>query len=56
MNIFEVVGYVIYTAMGIVALWGVYCLVVVSYRVREKKFKSDLMQGEFLQALEQPLG
>jgi biopolymer transport protein ExbB len=55
MNIFEVVGYAIYTSMGIVAAWGAYCLIVVSYRVREKKFASDATQGEFLQALEQPL-
>ncbi len=53
--IFVVVGYIIYAAMGIVALWGVFCLIVVSYRVREKKFSSDRLQGEFLQAMEQPL-
>ncbi len=55
MSIFEIVGYVIYAAMGLVALWGVYCIVVVYYRVREKKFRTDQQQGEFLQAMEAPL-
>ncbi len=55
MGIFDIVGNIIYGAMGLVALWGVYCLIVVYYRVAEKKFKSDALQGEFLQAIEQPL-
>ncbi|MDP1562071.1 MAG: MotA/TolQ/ExbB proton channel family protein [Pirellulaceae bacterium] len=55
MSVFEIVGNVIYGAMGLVALWGVYCLIVVYYRVMEKKFRSDALQGEFLQAMEQPL-
>lgn len=55
MGIFDIIGYTVYTCMGIVALWGVYCLVIVYFRVVEKKFKSDQQQGEFLQAIEVPL-
>lgn len=55
MSIFDAIGYTIYTAMGLTALWGVYCLVVVFFRVKEKKFRTDVQQGEFLQAMETPL-
>lgn len=55
MGIFEIIGYIVYFCMAVVALWGVYCLVVVYFRVVEKKFKNDQQQGEFLQAIEAPL-
>lgn len=55
MSIWDIIGNTTYAVMGLVSVWGVYCLIVVYYRVREKKFRSDAMQGEFLQAMEQPL-
>lgn len=55
MSIFDIIGYVVYFFMAVVALWGVYCLIVVYFRVTEKKFRNDRQQGEFLQAMEVPL-
>lgn len=54
-TIFWLVGIVIYIILGIVALWGAYCVVMVYTRVRQKQFQSDDQQTLFLEALEEPL-
>lgn len=45
----------VYFFQAIVALWGLYCVVVVWTRTGQKKFKSFDQQAQFLEALEQPL-
>lgn len=53
--IFLIVGMVIYIILGLIALWGAYCVVMVFSRVRQKEFKSEELQTKFLEALEDPL-
>lgn len=52
----KIVGVVVYFSMGLMALWGGYCCVVVWRRVAQKRFKNEELQDEFLDELEQPLG
>jgi len=54
-TIFFIVGAVIYIILGLIALWGAYCVVMVFTRVRQKEFKTEDQQTKFLEALEAPL-
>ena len=54
-TIFWLVGLIIYVILGLVALWGAYCVVMVFTRVRQKQFTSEEQQTTFLSALEDPL-
>lgn len=45
----------VYFFQAIVAIWGLYCVVVVWTRTGQKKFKNFDQQAQFLEALEQPL-
>lgn len=54
-TIFDWAGTSIYVSMAAVALWGVYCVVMVWSRVRQKQFGSEEQQTNFLEALEEPL-
>ncbi|EAQ77642.1 MotA/TolQ/ExbB proton channel family protein [Blastopirellula marina] len=48
-------GYIIYGALGLIALWGAFCVIVVWMRVAEKRFRSEADQDAFLDAVEEPL-
>lgn len=50
-----IVGYMMYAALILIALWGVFCVVVVWTRVAQKRFRNEEAQQEFLAMLEQPL-
>ena len=50
-----IVGYVIYGVLGIIALWGAFCIVMVWRRVAQKRFRNEEAQEEFLGELEQSL-
>ena len=54
-TIFWLVGITIYIILGLVALWGAYCVTMVITRVRQKQFVSEEQQTQFLEALEEPL-
>ena len=54
-TIFQLVGYFIYLVLFLVALWGVYSVVMVFTRVRQKQFQSEDQQTTFLEAVEEPL-
>ena len=54
-TIFWLVGNVIYVILGLVALWGAYCVVMVFTRVKQKQFQSEEQQTVFLEAVEEPL-
>jgi biopolymer transport protein ExbB/TolQ len=54
-TIFDWAGNAIYVCMAAVALWGVYCVVMVWSRVRQKQFGTEEQQTSFLEALEEPL-
>lgn len=45
----------VYFFQAIVALWGIYCVIVVWTRTGQKRFKSFDLQTQFLDALDQPL-
>lgn len=55
MDVFSTIGNMMYGALAIIALWGAFCVVMVWYRVREKRFRSEDEQAEFLDALDDSL-
>jgi biopolymer transport protein ExbB/TolQ len=50
-----IVGNLTYVALVMIALWGVFCVVMVWTRVAQKRFRNEEAQQEFLAMLEQPL-
>lgn len=55
MNLADVIGYVIYGAQAITAVWGAFCVVMVISRVGQKQFASEEAQIAFLEQVEKPL-
>ena len=53
--IFVIVAVIIYIVLGLIALWGAFCVVMVWARVGQKRFRTEAAQGDFLDALEEPL-
>jgi biopolymer transport protein ExbB/TolQ len=51
----SIVGVIIYVALGLIAMWGAFCCVMVWKRVAEKRFKSEDEQNTFLDNVAQPL-
>jgi len=54
-TVIYIVGIIIYFALGLIALWGAYCVVMVWARVKQKRFRSEDEQLQFLTALDDPL-
>jgi len=54
-SVFAILGNVMYLALGLVALWGAFCLVVVWTRVREKRFRNEDAQTEFLDTVDEKM-
>lgn len=54
-NVFEILGYLMYGALAVTAIWGAFCVVMVWNRVREKRFRNEDAQAEFLDALDDPM-
>ncbi len=50
--LFELVGYIVYAAMAVLALWGAFCAVVVWRRVGQVRFRDEEDQEEFLAELD----
>ncbi|MBN2216397.1 MAG: MotA/TolQ/ExbB proton channel family protein [Pirellulales bacterium] len=46
----------IYFALGIVALWGAFCVIVVWRRVGQTRFRNEEEQEEFLDAIDEHIG
>ncbi|PQO25853.1 MotA/TolQ/ExbB proton channel family protein [Blastopirellula marina] len=44
-----------YVALGLIALWGAYCVTMIWVRVAQKRFRSEAQQDAFLDAVEEPL-
>jgi biopolymer transport protein ExbB/TolQ len=55
LNVFAVLGQLMYLALALTALWGAVCVVMVWNRVREKRFRTEDQQAELLDALEEPV-
>ncbi|MCP4817215.1 MAG: MotA/TolQ/ExbB proton channel family protein [Planctomycetaceae bacterium] len=54
-SVFDIAGIVLYTLLGLTALWGAWCVIVVWMRVGQKRFRSESDQDAFLDALDKPL-
>jgi len=54
-SVFAILGKFMYLVLALLALWGAFCVVMVWSRVREKRFRNEDEQAEFLDTLEQPL-
>lgn len=46
--VLQAAGYFIYAAMAGVALYGVFCVVLVFRRIGQKRFRTEALAGEFL--------
>jgi biopolymer transport protein ExbB/TolQ len=53
MSLFEIIANATYGALAAVALWGLYCIVVVWTRVAQKRFKNEAEQDAFMDDVEQ---
>jgi biopolymer transport protein ExbB len=51
----DIFATMIYGALGAIALWGAYCIVMVWSRVAQKRFRNEDQQDQFLEAVEEPL-
>ena len=54
-TLLEIVGYATYGVLGLLALWGLYCVLVVWRRVIGARFRSEDAQDAFLDELDQYL-
>jgi biopolymer transport protein ExbB/TolQ len=52
MDVYTTIGNLMYFALAGVAIWGAFCVVMVWYRVREKRFRTEDEQAEFLDVLD----
>ncbi|WP_164103225.1 MotA/TolQ/ExbB proton channel family protein [Candidatus Laterigemmans baculatus] len=52
MSVFDIIANSIYFALAAVAIWGLFCIVVVWSRVKQKRFKTEAAQEEFLEQIE----
>lgn len=55
LSLFDIIANATYFALAAVALWGLYCIVVVWNRVSQKRFKTEEEQDVFLDDLDQML-
>lgn len=51
----RVAGIVIYVALGLVAVWGAFCVILVWRRVAQSRFRNADEQSDFLDTLDQSL-
>jgi biopolymer transport protein ExbB len=54
-SLYDIISTGTYGALAAVALWGLYCIVVVWTRVNQKRFKSEEAQDLFMDDVEQML-
>jgi biopolymer transport protein ExbB/TolQ len=55
-SLYDIISNSTYLALAAVALWGLYCIVIVWTRVNQKRFKSEEEQDVFMDDVEQMLG
>lgn len=53
--LFTLIGYVVYGAMALLALWGAFCLILTWRRIAQVRFSNESEQEEFFEELEPPL-
>ena len=49
----KIVGIVIYVSLGLIAVWGAFCVIIVLRRVSKIRFRNETEQMEFLGKLDQ---
>lgn len=54
-TLFQLIGYLVYFVLAVLALWGAYCVIMVWRRVAQTRFSDEAEQEEFLGELEQTL-
>ena len=54
-DVYTLIANSIYFALAAVALWGIYCVVIVWTRVAAKRFKSEDEQNDYLDGVAEPL-
>lgn len=54
-SVYELISNSTYLALALVALWGLYCVVMVWTRVSQKRFKNEAEQDAFMDDVEQML-
>lgn len=52
-SLYEIISNSTYGVLGAIALWGIYCIVIVWSRVSQKRFKSEDAQDSFLDDVEE---
>ncbi|MFK8115393.1 MAG: MotA/TolQ/ExbB proton channel family protein [Rubripirellula sp.] len=55
LSIYDIISNSTYGALALVALWGLYCIVIVWTRVNQKRFKTEEEQDVFMDDVEQML-
>ena len=55
-RVMSTAGLIIYGFLGLLAIWGVFCVVLVARQVGRRSFRRDSMATEFLEALRDLLG
>lgn len=55
LNVFALLGNLMYGALAVIAAWGAFCIIMVARRVGQKRFRNESAQAEFLDALAEPL-
>lgn len=51
-SVFDIIANSVYGVLAAVAIWGLFCIVVVWSRVKAKRFRSEAEQEEFLEEIE----
>jgi biopolymer transport protein ExbB/TolQ len=51
----DILGWVVYAMLVLIALWGAFCVIVVWRRVAQTNFSSQDVQGEFLDEVDERL-
>ena len=54
-QVLTIISNLTYVALGGIALWGAFCVILVWNRVAKVRFKNEDAQNEFLDELDEPL-
>jgi biopolymer transport protein ExbB/TolQ len=54
-KLFMILGNIMYVCLALIALWGFFCCIMVWTRVSQKRFRDEAEQGEFLDAIAEPM-
>lgn len=55
LELFNIIGWIVYCVLGLIAVWGAYCVVFAWRRVSQTRFRNEEHQEEFLSKLDESL-